>query len=259
MTDEPCRPASAESGEQDASGTAAPEPTYSRRRFVGLLGSSVPATAAMSTAGRGSEPPAVSMGNNYFDPVGLFVEPGTTVRFEIVDGSHSATAYSDRIPADADSFDSGVISEGGFEHTFTEPGTYDYYCSPHQSMGMVGRVVVGEPGGPAESGSIPAGSVPDSDDIVEQGAITTEEAGGSGGHGRGMMGGGMGDHDGWMLLAPLGFLTAVVGLVTVVAYLATCGEERDADSAVETLRDRYERGELTEAEFERRRDRLKEP
>jgi hypothetical protein len=61
---------------------------------------------------------------------------------------------------------------------------------------MVGRVVVGEAGGPAEASSIPHGSVPDSDAIVEQGTVGIDEfESDDGGHdgpmgsGPGMMGG----------------------------------------------------------------------
>jgi hypothetical protein len=97
-----------------------------------------------------------------------------TVRFEIESGSHSVTAYEDRIPTGAEAFDSGVMSDGGFEHTFDTLGTYDYYCTPHQSMGMVGRIVVGEPGGPAEDSMPPDGELPDSQQIVEDGTVSYE-------------------------------------------------------------------------------------
>ena len=119
------------------------------------------------------------MGTNYFDPVGLAVDPGTTVRFEVESGSHSATAYEDRIPAAATPFDSGTLSEGAFEHAFETPGTYDYHCVPHESMGMTGRIVVGEPGGPAEATPIPEGDVPDGDEIRERGRVGADEADGS--------------------------------------------------------------------------------
>ncbi|SEH55924.1 hypothetical protein SAMN05192561_10716 [Halopenitus malekzadehii] len=33
--------------------------------------------------------------DNYFAPIGLFVESGETVTFEIDSGSHSATAYKE--------------------------------------------------------------------------------------------------------------------------------------------------------------------
>jgi plastocyanin len=29
-----------------------------------------------------------------------------------------------------------------YQHTFTVPGTYRYFCQPHESNGMVGEVVV---------------------------------------------------------------------------------------------------------------------
>ena len=119
--------------------------TYSRRQFLGTLGAGTVATAGLTRTATAQEQPVVRMGNNYFDPIGLHVEPGTTVRFEIAAGAHSATAYENRIPADASTFDSGVISSGGFEYTFEESGTYDYYCIPHRSVGMVGRIVVGSP------------------------------------------------------------------------------------------------------------------
>lgn len=118
----------------------------------------------------------------YFDPIGLLVESGDTVTFEIDSGSHSATAYEagtgqssvTRIPDGAAAFDSGILGDQGatFDHTFETTGTYDYYCTPHKGLGMVGRIVVGEPGGPAEGSMPPDGSVPESGTIVDQGAVT---------------------------------------------------------------------------------------
>jgi len=118
----------------------------------------------------------------YFDPIGLFVESGETVTFEIQSGSHSATAYKQgtssaevtRIPEGAETFNSETLSEQGatYEHTFETTGTYDYFCIPHKSLGMVGRIVVGEPGGPAEGSMPPDGDVPESQTIVDQGSVS---------------------------------------------------------------------------------------
>jgi len=118
----------------------------------------------------------------YFDPIGIFVESGDTVTFENDSGSHSATAYKEgngqasvtRVPDGADAFDSGILSEQGatFEHTFETAGTYDYFCTPHKSLNMVGRVVVGEPGGPAAGSMPPDGEVPESQTIVDQGEVS---------------------------------------------------------------------------------------
>lgn len=91
---------------------------------------------------------------SYFDPKGILIEAGTTVRFENVSGSHATTAYHPenddkplRIPEAATAWDSGIYTDSGetYEHTFDEEGVYDYYCPPHEMLGMVGRIIVGEP------------------------------------------------------------------------------------------------------------------
>lgn len=121
-------------------------------------------------------------GASFFDPIGLFVEPGQAVTWEIRSDAHSATAYHrdhflaavTRIPAEATPWDSETIRGAGktFTHTFETRGTYDYFCIPHKTFGMVGRIVVGEPGGPAEGSMPPDGDVPTSDVIVDRGVVT---------------------------------------------------------------------------------------
>lgn len=92
-------------------------------------------------------------GRNYNDPLGLHVEPGTTVRFVNRSGMHSATAYHPdngrdrRIPDGAQAWDSGLMSrrDQQFEVTLTVEGVYDFFCIPHEAMGHVGRIIVGDP------------------------------------------------------------------------------------------------------------------
>lgn len=93
----------------------------------------------------------------WFDPIGLYVEPGTTVRWIVRENVHTTTAYhprndkhSRRIPEAAMPWDSGYIVNPGehFDVRLTVPGVYDYYCTPHEGAGMVGRIVVGDPRGP---------------------------------------------------------------------------------------------------------------
>lgn len=243
--------------------------TYNRRQFLGALGAGTAGAAGLTRSVAAQETPVVRMGNNYFDPIGLHVEPGTTVRFEIAAGAHSATAYENRIPSEATQFDSGVISSGGVEYTFEEPGTYDYYCIPHTSVGMVGRIVVGSPGGPAEASPIPHGNVPESDEIVERGAIADNSTTGNDGWSDGgMMGPGMGPgsgmmngrNGGWGGGVPFaGGALGLLGLIGGVLYWALghgdSSPETD-DPAIETLQRRYARGEIDDAEFQRRRERL---
>jgi plastocyanin len=108
----------------------------------------------------------------YFDPVGLHIQPGDTVHWKQVNGYHSVTAYAPanadhelRIPIGTKPWNSGILlgeypAKGStFEHTFTVPGVYDYFCEPHEAAGMVGRIVVGAPGdGP---GTRPFGYAPE--------------------------------------------------------------------------------------------------
>jgi plastocyanin len=110
-------------------------------------------------------------GKAYFDPAGVHIAPGDTVRWVQVSGFHSITAYHPkndnhelRIPQAAQPWDSDILlaqaprPDATFEHTFTVPGVYDYFCKPHELAGMVGRIVVGEPGdGP---GTKPFGYAP---------------------------------------------------------------------------------------------------
>lgn len=96
-----------------------------------------------------------------FDPVTITVRVGTTVEWvSRTDDAHSVTAYEDSLPNGAEYFASGgfsneegarenvadgLLEEGDrFEVTFETPGTYEYFCIPHESDGMTGTVVVEE-------------------------------------------------------------------------------------------------------------------
>lgn len=165
-----------------------------RRTLLRLAGgaATIGAAAIAGCAGGGGStatptlaPTTVEMvtegGAYYFDPIGLHVEPGTTVTWRNASGRHSTTAYhaagdfasTTRIPDGADPWNSGTLTAAGatFEHTFDVEGTYDYFCVPHKSLGMVGRLVVGDPGGPAAGSMPPDGEVPDGEAIVERGRI----------------------------------------------------------------------------------------
>jgi plastocyanin len=92
-----------------------------------------------------------------FDPVGLWVPPGTTVHFVIHANVHATAAYhpangnrSLRIPEAATPWNSDYLVNPGdsFDLTLAVEGVYDYYCEPHEQAGMVGRIVVGAPSGP---------------------------------------------------------------------------------------------------------------
>jgi plastocyanin len=91
-----------------------------------------------------------------FDPIGVVIQPGQTIRWVCTSNIHTATAYhpknsqhSLRIPDGAEPWDSKYLFPGkAFEVKLTAEGVYDYFCLPHEIAGMVGRIIVGKPVGP---------------------------------------------------------------------------------------------------------------
>ena len=82
--------------------------------------------------------------DNTFRAPDIQVKPGTTVTW-----TNEGRNEHDVLPVEGDAWG---VEVGGFqpgdayEHTFTEPGVYDYYCSIHgtTSAGMVGSVTVAD-------------------------------------------------------------------------------------------------------------------
>ena len=133
------------------------------RRDVLRLGASALAASGVGFAGclgGASSEQTVSMGQRFtFQPETVTVGSGGTVAWtNDSDVGHTVTAYEDKIPPEASFFASGGfdseaaarnnLSDGmvapgeSYEHTFEESGTYEYYCIPHESSGMVGTVEV---------------------------------------------------------------------------------------------------------------------
>ncbi|RUM99133.1 hypothetical protein EET67_05745 [Pseudaminobacter arsenicus] len=106
----------------------------------------------------------------WYDPVGIHVKPGQTIRWTNRDpgNSHTVTAYHPeifdrprRIPAAAKPWDSDyLLPNESFSVTLTVEGVYDYYCVPHEHAGMVGRIVVGNPSSNETAGAADADLTP---------------------------------------------------------------------------------------------------
>ncbi len=100
----------------------------------------------------------VTTGNLYYDPANLSIEPGVTVVWENVGGTHNANGTTNTItgesfgnpvdfffaPVTATSQNAACI--GSF--TFNTPGVYNYDCSvgSHAQQGMIGTITVGAGG-----------------------------------------------------------------------------------------------------------------
>ena len=156
---------------------------FSRRAFVlGSAGAAGVAGAASSAAAQ--ETVTIDMTDDLvFDPDEETVAPGTTVVWENVGQiGHSVTAYEDEIPDEASFFASGDFEDeatarrsypqrgdvaGGesYQHTFEVEGEYNYFCIPHETVGMVATLTVtSEP--PDEGGGVVRPTVPESARVV---------------------------------------------------------------------------------------------
>lgn len=90
--------------------------------------------------------------NLTYEPKTITIRSGETVIWKNASSMlHSVTdvpgkaakAQDAVLPRNAKEFDSGLLEAGKtFSHTFTVPGTYKYFCIPHEELGMVGTVIV---------------------------------------------------------------------------------------------------------------------
>ncbi|MDS0474331.1 plastocyanin/azurin family copper-binding protein [Natrinema sp. 1APR25-10V2] len=106
----------------------------------------------------------IGMNRTEFLPATYEVSVGDTVVWKNTsEADHTVTAYGELIPDDAAYFASGGFEDqdsaynawhgerGGrlgsretYEHTFDVPGTYEYFCIPHERGNMTGEIVVTE-------------------------------------------------------------------------------------------------------------------
>lgn len=97
------------------------------------------ATAAAATDGSVVE---VKVNGHDFDPPEVKIKANQTVRWVWVAGRHNVLSGAGCTP-------DGKFSSGNtegvpstFEHTFKEVGSFPYFCDPHCSIGMTGKVTV---------------------------------------------------------------------------------------------------------------------
>ena len=87
-----------------------------------------------------------------FEPAEITIATGDTVRWRnrglvehsvVCDPTKAKDRRNASHPPAAQPFDSGLFADDAtYEHTFTVPGTYRYFCQEHEAMGMVGTVIV---------------------------------------------------------------------------------------------------------------------
>lgn len=134
--------AAQETSEGTATGNSTGTPTGNS------TGTSTGTGTAMSGSGGPTETVTVGPGGSLVFSPGtdepLQIAPGTTVEFVWESDNHNIVVDSQ--PEDAGWEGYETIENTGFtyEHTFETLGTYEYYCAPHESAGMVGTIEVVE-------------------------------------------------------------------------------------------------------------------
>ena len=135
--------------------------TLSRRHILQIGGGLALAGLARPQHPLADEPIEIRMQGNadgshvWFDPIGVLIQPGRTIRWVNLDSgnSHTATAYHPqnfehplRIPEGATPWNSDyLLPNESFSVTLDVEGIYDFFCVPHEHAGMVGRIIVGRP------------------------------------------------------------------------------------------------------------------
>jgi plastocyanin len=96
-----------------------------------------------------------------FTPTKVWVDPGTTIAFEFVQGGHNVKPNSQPDGGSLDGTEGGefdTIPEGEtYSATLDTGGMYTYYCAPHEGQGMKGAIAVGEEVPTVEAGGSDGG------------------------------------------------------------------------------------------------------
>ena len=114
--------------------------------IIGLTGSGAPAQSAKTGA-------TVAITDNFrFDPDTVTIHAGEAVewknqshfRHTVTDDPKMAGQAGDAgLPSGAEAFSSQEIPPGGsYRRTLSVPGTYRYFCMPHEGIGMLGKIIV---------------------------------------------------------------------------------------------------------------------
>ena len=139
----PPRPGAAHDAMAGTTGTPRPRPTPAPRPSMTPFPTPTPPTVVDVMVGPGSA----------FAPSTVYVPQGGIVRWTWAGSGHSVTSgvlctVDGQFCSPNDmNCQAGTLSNAGtvYEHTFTQPGAYPYFCFAHCSSGMTGAVIVVPP------------------------------------------------------------------------------------------------------------------
>jgi LPXTG-motif cell wall-anchored protein len=164
-------PDPAAAGEQPAPAPAEPvpagQPSDARAPTKKAKGKTKPKVKRVAVAAATT---SVTISDFEFSPAQITIQEGDTVTWTN-DGptAHSATASDG-------SFDTGIFSAGGSRsHTFDEPGTFAYICTPHPNMEGTVVVEAASTGDSGDTGTDDTGST-GTDDSSSTGSGTATDS-----------------------------------------------------------------------------------
>ena len=128
-------------------------------KIVDQHGRQVPSGTRLAGSGQIFDVTVGPTGNKLrFVPDTLTISVGDTVRWTWGSDEHSVTsgdsgsctADGQFCSPDNTNCDAGILSNTGFvyEHTFTQAGSFSYFCHLHCAAGMTGVITVAPPGRP---------------------------------------------------------------------------------------------------------------
>jgi len=91
-----------------------------------------------------AETHVVTLSGFTFSPDSLLIRSGDIVRWEVASGSHTTTnGIGAADPSAGVLWDQNLAAPGAsFERTFKGAGVFPYFCRPHETLGMTGKIVV---------------------------------------------------------------------------------------------------------------------
>lgn len=103
-----------------------------------IIGLAMATMAGCANSHNDPETVTVELQDYQFHPQEIEINAGDTVRWVNEDKRASHDVYFPEEGIKSERFFGGE----SFEHTFEEPGTYEYHCQPHENRDMRGVVIV---------------------------------------------------------------------------------------------------------------------
>lgn len=120
-----------------------PNDSMTRSRSVLTAAATIFVGAVMVVGGCGDDKSNGSNEDPRFDPATITIVVGDTIRFVAVSGDHTVTSGTGSAdPASGQLFDEELDEDDEYRRVFSNAGSFDYYCIPHEDDGMTGRVTV---------------------------------------------------------------------------------------------------------------------